>query len=139
MRRHAAFRPRLQADRDGHDLEGPVPTDPGRISVTGKERVQAVKWVNWISIGIIGLIVFVNLGDLASYLSSPTQYHFGTEVAGLRYRSEGHFIGWILTVAAIGAGAIASGVFIKRYPVAAAIRVGVAVMLLAASLGYLTT
>jgi len=98
-----------------------------------------MKWMNWISIAVIASIVFVNLEDLAVFLIGPDVYHFGTEVAGLRYRSKQHFTGWILVVATIGTAAIASGLWVRRWQVVASVRLVTAIVVLAASLGYHTT
>ena len=96
-----------------------------------------MKWANWVSIAVITLVVLANIVDLASYAANPDDYHFGTEVAGISYRSAGHFVVWTSSIVLIGGGAIISGALTTKTKLVTAIRCYTAIVLLAASLTYL--
>jgi len=85
--------------------------------------------LNVVSLVAIALFVLLDASDLAQYLLQPSNYRFGTEVAGFRYTSPLAFVGSIVVTFVIAAVAIAAPRVFRTRWAATGIRLTIAATL----------
>jgi hypothetical protein len=90
--------------------------------------MKPIAILNVLLILIIAVYLAASLSDLVAYGLNPSEYHFGTEVAGFRYVSPAYFVGSIIATLVIGAAALAAPIFCKPEWLYSGIRLAAAAM-----------
>jgi hypothetical protein len=84
--------------------------------MTSPPAPRWLRWVNGLLVVLILLLMGLSGASLASYLQNPEEYHFGTEVGGILYRSSQHYTAILLIESLVLAGVLALS-FFTRAPV----------------------
>lgn len=77
---------------------------------------RGIQAANGLLLAVIVLLISISGASLASYVSHPEEYRFGTEVSGLLYRSSTHYWSILLgELVFLSSGLVLS--FLIRQPV----------------------
>jgi hypothetical protein len=101
----------------------------GRPGETSGEAICGL--LNVAVLCVIAMVVMVRLVDMAAFAITPEGYPIGAQVAGLRYRSAGHYLSFGIGEVVLAAAAFAAGWVVRSRWVALAIRLSVATVLAA--------
>ncbi len=89
-----------------------------------------MKAVTIVCLGVLALLAVGDVIDLIAYLRDPAAYGFGTEVAGFRYLSPGHFVGSIIATVLGAAAALGLPLLMRGEGAVLSVRLALAVVLI---------